>query len=187
MGLREEKKRITRKAISDLATRLFIERGYDSVTTAEIAKLTHVSVPTLFKYFPTKEALVFDEDQERESLFVDSVKARRKNQSICEALLEMGLRELDAMPGAHKKQVKAFLKLVNETPALKAFEEGMWLRHEKVLAATLKKESETKISQPQAEAVARFVLNSFHRSLAAPQPKSVLKELFEILGSGWTG
>src|SRR5580693_1570322 len=111
MGLREEKKQITRKAISDLATRLFVERGYDSVTTAEIAKRANVSVPTLFKYFPTKETLVFDEDEERESLLLDTVKGRKNNQSICDALLEMGLQELENIHVIHKKEAKTFLKM----------------------------------------------------------------------------
>jgi hypothetical protein len=82
-------------------------------------------------------------------------------------------------------RVKAFLKMVSETPALKLFEERMWLRHEKVLASALKKESKTTISQPQTEAIARFVLDAFHRSLGAPQPKATLKALFEILRNGW--
>ena len=185
MGLREEKKRITRKAISDLATRLFVERGYDSVTTAEIAKLANVSVPTLFKYFPTKETLVFDEDAERESLLLDAVKCRKSNQSICDALLEVGLRELEDIHVIHKKEARAFLQMVSETPALRLYEESMWLRHAKALASTLKNESKAKLSQPQAEAIARFVLDAFHRSVGASQPKATLKALFEILRSGW--
>lgn len=185
MGLRDEKKRITRKSISDLATRLFIDRGYDAVTTAEIAKLANVSVPTLFKYFPTKEALVFDEDAERESLLLETVKGRKKNQSLCDALLEMGLRELEEIHGTYKNQAKAFLKMVSETPDLMLYEQRMWLRHEKSLSLMIKKESRKNISQPQAEAVARFVLDAFHRSTGASQPKATLKALFEILRNGW--
>jgi len=185
MGLREEKKRITRKAISDLATRLFVQKGYDAVTTAEIAHLSNVSVPTLFKYFPTKETLVFDEDLERESLLVDTVMGRKKNQSIADALLEMGLQELENIHVTHKKEAKAFLKMVSETPALMLFEQSMWLRHEKALASALKKEAKGQLSQTQSEAIARFVLDAFHRSIGAPQPKATLKALFTILKNGW--
>ena len=73
MGLRELKRAKTRKLISDIATNLFIERGYDAVTTAEIARLAEVSVTTLFNYFPTKESLVFDEDQSIEAALVHAV------------------------------------------------------------------------------------------------------------------
>ena len=88
MGLRELKKAKTRKMISDLATGLFIEKGYDQVTTAEIARLAEVSVPTLFKYFPTKETLVFDEEDEREARLVAAVTDRKAGVSILDGLLE---------------------------------------------------------------------------------------------------
>lgn len=46
--------------ISDLATELFIERGFDHVTVAEVAKAADVAVQTVFNHFPTKEDLFFD-------------------------------------------------------------------------------------------------------------------------------
>ena len=68
-GLRERKKRERRKAISDVAMGLFAERGYDAVTVAEIARAADVSEQTVFNYFPAKEDLVFDEEEQmREAL-----------------------------------------------------------------------------------------------------------------------
>ena len=49
---------------SDAALRLFLERGYDDVGIREIADAADVSTTKLFKHFPVKEALVFDEDAE---------------------------------------------------------------------------------------------------------------------------
>ncbi len=62
MGRRERKKAATRKAISDAATELFLERGFDEVSIREIAERADVSPTTVFAHFPSKEALVFDED-----------------------------------------------------------------------------------------------------------------------------
>ena len=59
-GLRERKKRQTRQQISDIATGLFLERGFDAVTIAEIAEAADVSVNTVYNYFPSKEDLFFD-------------------------------------------------------------------------------------------------------------------------------
>jgi len=61
-GLRDRKKRRTRVAHVEAAYRLFDAQGYDRTTTAEIAAAADVSVATLYKYFPTKERLVFTDD-----------------------------------------------------------------------------------------------------------------------------
>jgi len=63
-GLRERKKRQTRQRISDVATALFVNRGFDAVTVAEIADKVGVSEKTIYNYFPTKESLVFDQTDE---------------------------------------------------------------------------------------------------------------------------
>lgn len=185
MGLREEKKKRTRKAISDMATKLFIERGYNNVTTAEIAERAQVSVPTLFNYFPTKESLVFDEDAEQEQQMVESVTMRKKGQAISTALLEAGLKHIDSIREMERKNFKVFMRLIEETPELNIYSKQMWMRHEKALATAIRKESRRKISVIEAEAIARFVLDSYHRSLGATNPKEALRALFEILNKGW--
>jgi len=59
LGLRERKKQRTRETIVAVATRLFVEQGYDATTTAQIADAAEVSSSTFFKYFPTKADVVF--------------------------------------------------------------------------------------------------------------------------------
>jgi AcrR family transcriptional regulator len=59
-GLREQKKQQTRQAISDAATGLFIERGFDRVTIADVAAAAGVAKMTVTNYFPRKEDLVLD-------------------------------------------------------------------------------------------------------------------------------
>jgi AcrR family transcriptional regulator len=60
-GLRERKKTATRRAISDAATGLFIVKGFDNTSVAEIAEVVGVSPQTVLNYFPAKTDLFFDE------------------------------------------------------------------------------------------------------------------------------
>jgi AcrR family transcriptional regulator len=186
MGLRELKKKQTRKAISDMATKLFIERGYHAVTTAEIAERAQVSVPTLFNYFSSKEALVFDEDSEMEDALVDAVLNRKKGQGILDALLEAGIVNIDSVGIEHKKQYANFMALTEGTPELSLYAKQMWMRHEKALGKIIQKEMKKKISKLEAESIARFVLDSYHRSMGDAQPKAALRTLFKIMKDGWS-
>ena len=52
---RARKRLATRQSISDVATRLFLERGFDRVTVDEIAAAADVGRMTVFNYFPRKE------------------------------------------------------------------------------------------------------------------------------------
>src|SRR5580658_7763788 len=60
VGLRERKKRLRRPQLTDTATRMFMDRGFDAVRVTEIAEACGVSEKTVFNYFPTKESLILD-------------------------------------------------------------------------------------------------------------------------------
>ncbi|WP_165190460.1 TetR/AcrR family transcriptional regulator [Caulobacter soli] len=73
LGLRDRKKEATRQAISNVATRLFVERGFDAVSVADIADEAQVARKTVFNYFPRKEDLVFDREDEVRALVRDAL------------------------------------------------------------------------------------------------------------------
>jgi AcrR family transcriptional regulator len=85
-GLRERKKRETRQRISDIATALFIERGFDQVTVAEVAAAADVSKVTVFNYFPRKEQLFFDRGIEGMELLEGALRSRAPGTSVTEAV-----------------------------------------------------------------------------------------------------
>ena len=63
-GLRERKKRLMRQLISNTATSMFLERGFEEVRVAEVAAACEVSEKTVYNYFPTKESLLLDREQD---------------------------------------------------------------------------------------------------------------------------
>ena len=58
LGRRERKKAATRKNISDVATMMFLERGFDNVSIREVADAADVSPTTVFAHFPQKLSLI---------------------------------------------------------------------------------------------------------------------------------
>ncbi|RVD61636.1 TetR family transcriptional regulator [Mesorhizobium sp. M2D.F.Ca.ET.185.01.1.1] len=83
---RSRKRLATRKAISDTATRLFMERGFDHVTVDEIAEAADVGRMTVFNHFPRKEDMFFDRDEEGRELLREAVRQRPAGIAPLEAL-----------------------------------------------------------------------------------------------------
>ena len=82
---RTRKRLTTRKHISDVATRLFIERGFDQVTVDEIADAADVGRMTVFNHFPRKEDLFFDRDEEIREVLRDALQRRDPGVNLAEA------------------------------------------------------------------------------------------------------
>ncbi|MDF2692123.1 MAG: Transcriptional regulator, TetR family [Labilithrix sp.] len=159
-GLRERKKLATRLAISDIATGLFIERGFDRVTIAEVAEAANVSVNTIFNYFSTKEELFFDRAEEMVDMPSRIVRERRRGEPIVRAL-RRGLRqaiEAADIPFKSGGNVERFFRTIEESPTLKAREQLLALESEQRLVRTLVAETGAKPDDPTARAIAAMVI-----------------------------
>ncbi len=102
MGLRDRKKARTRDAISGAAIALFLQRGYDAVSIAEIAAAADVSRRTLFAYFPTKDDLVLHRFADHEDEAARVVRAREPDVAPLDALhahLRAALERRDPVTG----------------------------------------------------------------------------------------
>lgn len=128
MGLRERKKAQTRQHISDVATRLFLERGFDEVTVAEIAGAADVSVKTIFNYFGSKEDLLFDRQQEIAASVTGLAERRSPGEPLVDALLravEQGYPALswarwDDLTDTAVRGRRGYFQMVDEHPHLRA-------------------------------------------------------------------
>ncbi len=86
VSLRESNKARTRLSISDTATRLFVQRGFENVTVAEIAQAAQVSVKTVFNYFSSKEELFFDRADAVRDALLGAIASRPAGTPMLEAL-----------------------------------------------------------------------------------------------------
>src|SRR6266508_6253841 len=85
LGLRERKKQQTRRAIREAAMRLFLERGFDQVSVAEVARAADVSEQTVYNYFPTKEDLVYERMDAFEQELLAAVRERPADEPVLRA------------------------------------------------------------------------------------------------------
>src|SRR6266540_1054223 len=84
-GLRERKKERTRQQIADAARELFVARGFDRVTVAEVARAAEVAEQTVYNYFPTKEDLVFHRLESFEEELLEAIRSRAAGESVLTA------------------------------------------------------------------------------------------------------
>ncbi|WP_280384599.1 TetR/AcrR family transcriptional regulator [Nocardia wallacei] len=119
-GLREIKKQETRQSISDHATRLFIERGFETTTIAEVAEAARVAKKTVTNYFPRKEDLALDIHQRFVASLADTVRARATGESALAALRAEFLAataRFDPLAGFSGPD---FCRMIAESPTLVA-------------------------------------------------------------------
>ncbi|MDQ6750503.1 MAG: TetR/AcrR family transcriptional regulator [Actinomycetota bacterium] len=97
-GLRELKKARTRQLIADVAAQLFADRGYEHVAVSDVAREAEVSEQTVYNYFPSKERLVIDRDQQVQDQLVDLIRVRAPGVSAAAAVREYLLASVDTIP-----------------------------------------------------------------------------------------
>ena len=184
LGRRERKKAATRKALADAALELFLDRGYDAVSVREVADAADVSTATLFKHFPTKEALLFDEEEDRESALVGTVRDRAPGQSIPQALRDHLLAV--ARRNRQAPRWPEFLALIESTPALRQYSSGMWARHEDALAGAIAAAIGAPDDDVRCAALARFALGVPGLVRGRQDIEEVLWQAFALLEEGWS-
>lgn len=149
-GLRERKKRETRQRISDIATGLFLEHGFVTVTIAEVAEAADVSVNTVYNYFPAKEDLFFDRSAGVVEQLSRWVRGRAKGESAAGAVL----RELRADVESVSPRVglmegyDRFMRCIQEAPPLRS---RLWSMQQEIhdhLEATLREEAGADVADP---------------------------------------
>ena len=164
-GLRQRKKRLMRQQLSDTATEMFMERGFDAVRVTEIAEACGVSEKTVFNYFPTKESLILD----RLEATVASLRTGLAEPGVppVQAALRILDGELVAMTSWLAAQddpvqagimIQRFGALIAATPSLRAHQSDMMDQFTAVAAAILAERAGLSPEDPEPQITATALL-----------------------------
>ncbi|WP_330333833.1 TetR/AcrR family transcriptional regulator [Streptomyces sp. NBC_00536] len=156
-GLREAKKQRTRQLLAATALELFLERGFDAVSVADVAAAAEVSKPTLFRYYPSKEDLLLDRFADHQDEAARVVRERPAGQTPVEALhahFIAGLAAHDPITGlCDHPNVVVFQRLLYSTASLEARLANYTAREVELLAAVLAAEAEAETEAESRGAV----------------------------------
>jgi AcrR family transcriptional regulator len=191
-GLRERKKQRTRQAITDVAWHLFLERGFDGVSVAEIARRAEVSEATVFNYFPAKEDLVFGRLATFEEEMLAAIKGRPAGDSVTTAFGEFVVqpRGLLGSGGAGASEaIVAYARLIMGSRPLLARERELWDDYTDALAELIATERgagsddlEPLVIANALIGVQRALVADVRRQLLAGQPVDAVVRRVRVRG-----
>lgn len=174
MGLRERKKLRMYQDVSDVAVTLFLQKGFERVSVAEVAAAAQISKPTLFRYFSSKEDLVLHRFADHEDEAARVVAARAPGESAVDALRRQflaGIERSDPITGVNgDPHILAFHRLLYGTPSLVARLYEYLERSEDALTVALGGGLEARLAAGQIVAVQRILAQENWRRIADGEP-----------------
>lgn len=143
-GLRERKKRMMRQQISDTATSMFLERGFDEVRITEVAAACNVSEKTIYNYFATKESLILDREDDMANEIRRTLGPGAAKISPVEATVKVLKGQMDELfshwedaQNQDMTMIRRFVDLIEQTPALRTAQVDMMDRLAQIAAESM--------------------------------------------------
>jgi AcrR family transcriptional regulator len=133
-GLREQHKARTRERLATTALSLFEQRGFDEVTVEEVAEAAMVSTRTFYRYFGSKEAVLYRDQDDRQGLVREAILDHPAEDppiaAVCAGVLVLATLATGEVDLARRQ-----MRLIASTESLGAYERTTLLpRWEDVIA-----------------------------------------------------
>jgi AcrR family transcriptional regulator len=155
-SLRERKKARTRAAIREHALRLFGEQGYDATTVEQIAEAAEVSPSTFFRYFPTKEDVVLQDDMEL--LWMDGFLAQPADMGPIAALRAAVRAAFDGMGPGELAELRETMDMAIAVPAVRGRMLAEFARTTQVIAQAVAERAGKAATDFEVQALAGAVV-----------------------------
>jgi AcrR family transcriptional regulator len=152
----------TRRTLIDTGMALFAARGFDDVTTDEIATTAGVSTSTFFRYFPTKESLLFVGEYDYTAVLCDVLARQPSSASDVDALFAAFV-ELAPMMASVRARVALYERVVASSALLRGREAAHHQANVAVVAQAIAERRREPLS-PAIELVADIALTTLKRS-----------------------
>ena len=168
---RTRKRLATRQSISDTATRLFLERGFDAVTIDDIAAAADVGRMTVFNHFPRKEDMFFDREEEIQTLAFEAIRKRGAGVSPIEATRRLAH---DLVAQDHElvmlsEDTSWFIRTAMASAALKARAREMRDDFTRALALMLADIGNQPTGDPNAHLAAGLIVSTWNVAFSEAQ------------------
>jgi AcrR family transcriptional regulator len=191
VGLRERKKRQTRQHIADTAARLFAERGYEHVSVLDVAEAAEVSEQTVYNYFPTKQDLVFDREEDLSDRLTELIRSRPPGTSPAAAIRDEALSFVESIKAIPADQARGGLDyLAAISPTVRRLSLEVTDRLADAMAVAITETSDDvnpQLAKVQAIALAWVIQTitdeSGRRRLAGQDSRQLADELRPIIAS----
>jgi AcrR family transcriptional regulator len=184
---RSRKRLATRQGISDAATRLFFERGFDNVTVDEIADAADVGRMTVFNHFPRKEDMFFDRDEEGRAMLREALRHRDRRVAPIETLRLFAHRLVaEQSPFVEfSARSQGFLETIEGSETLKARARSIGDELAQVVTVALSECAGREATDPDAHLAAGLLLATWtvafiqaHRTFRRTQETAQAKAAF---------
>lgn len=135
-SLRDKHKNQTAQALRAAALKLFATQGYDATTTEEIADKAGVSARTFFRYFPTKESLLFFGEHDWIQAYAEELPRQPKSLSDLDALCAIMVEHTPRLV-RRRQSLLLFVRSVASSRTLRGLDHDHQQENTRVLAEAI--------------------------------------------------
>ena len=184
-GLRERKRRETAQRITDAATSLFVENGYDETTLDDIAARASISRRSFFHYFKSKDDILLSLQRDIGVTLAEAVKAQSKDANPYATIRDVLVRAADTYP---TEKAIVIDRIMRSSASVQARKSAAYIEHEKTLFEGLRErwpdmedEMRLRLVAMQAIGAVRLTTDTFSREGGKRPLADIFREYFDAL------